>query len=721
MLEWENATPLVVQQARNRDKGRSAGHRKGDGELRPFIVWDGEGAEMSADGTKPQAYCILGNSEGGLIRCKDFKYLTTAECLTFLIAEKVKYPNHIHVGFAIGYDMEMILRNVPFELLMRRARNGSFVYKRWRITTRSRKYFQVTDIQANVSITIYDIWPFWQCSAIKAFNSDPRIGPDDERVKFITSGKSARGTFLFREIDSKVLPYMRVELALYRSLIEHLRDSLRELDLIPAAWYGPSAVVSKVYRRSGLQQYMNRPRSDKTRKRRRGVEPSDRYEYTLPDQVNLAALAAFFGGRFEPFKIGVRDGPTFEYDINSAYPYAMTFLPQLSKGRWAHYDKDELDKLRKTQLEPPNTCRFGFYRIWYNFAEDADATVLAKAIGTMPPHPMAHRETDGRVSFPRECFGWSAYWTAEAIWKTIPSAQFIEAHVWEPDDDFKPFANALCVDVPTMYEQRNQFGRIGRSDLKYVLKITLNSGYGKLAQQVGTGMGDNLPSYHQMEWAAHITDYCRARMWMYARDAWATGSLISIETDAIFTTRPLPRAEKHRDEDALGGLKRVDFQAMAIIQSGVYFTCELDKWTFHCRGLDRDCWTIDDVRQYFSSVDWEATDWPTIMGRTTLFHTANLCGVRFGHPDDFYSRWLRWAEHPKDVAVTAHRFKRYHNPHYCKACKQGIGPHDMMHDLCSKNPDTTMSSMRKHKWLDETTEDEDYVKAMWGRIEVRRV
>lgn len=720
---WDvEVTDESLTNRRTRDRGRiNSGHKRGAGHTRPFCVWDGEGAEMG-DGN-PQAYCILGNSEGGLIRAEDYQYLTTDQCLEFLIAEKEKYPEHIHVGFAIGYDMEMFCRNIPFAELQKKNKNP-IRYKKWRIEVRHRKFIMITDTETKTTIQIYDIFSFWNTSAIKALKADPRIGPNDPRVKFIEAGKNDRGTFQYSEIDTKVLPYMKVELELYRDLISNLRDNLVELDLVPPAWYGPSAIVSMLYRRAGLKKYMARPKGDLYRYRRKkhGLiqKPSSEYSYSIPDSVNRAALAAYSGGRFEQFKVGLHSAKAYEYDINSAYPYAMTFLPQLSEGRWAHYDKDELDKLRKTQRLPPGNAQFGFYKIWYEFENDTEAVILSKATGTLPPHPFSHRAEDGTVSYPREYFGWQAYWTAKEAWSQIPSAIFVEAHVWEPANDFKPFADANCIDINDLYTRRNHYASIGRPDLKYVLKILLNSGYGKLAQQVGTDWGDNLPPFHQMEWAAHITDYCRARMWRYARDAWANGSLIALETDAIITSRPIKSCERHRDDTALGGLKRIDFDGIAYLQSGVYFSLEAGSWTFHCRGLDRNTWNITDIESYFATVDYKEMVWPALRGATTLFYTANLSGVRFGHVVDFYNKWLRWVKVTKDVVISHPRFKRYHNPQFCRACKNGEPPNRTMHDLSSKSPKQMESTTRKAPWLNriDSKSKEQTVVELWRMAEV---
>ncbi len=55
-------------------------------------------------------------------------------------------------------------------------------------------------------------------------------------------------------------------------------------------------------------------------------------DQNLKDEIKLAAQYAYFGGRFETFKIGRYKGPVYSLDINSAYPFAISQLPNLNAG-----------------------------------------------------------------------------------------------------------------------------------------------------------------------------------------------------------------------------------------------------------------------------------------------------------------------------------------------------------------------------------------------------
>lgn len=684
---------------------------------RDFCVWDGEGVD---DGVNPQqAYCLFGNSEGGEL-CSPDSFLTTEQILSFLISEGERLPDHIHTGYAIKYDANMFMRTLPFEVQKRITEKGVGTFEHWRISYRAGKYFRVKDLRTKRNITIWDMLSFWSMKAVDACIQDPKIGPNDPRVKFIAPTKDDRGTFTFADLDNKIRPYFKVELELYKELIVNLRNALEEVDLVPSVWYGPSAVVSDLYKKRGLKKYMNRPVSDATRYRQddRGKPKtaSPAYKYTLPDQVNRAALDSFFGGRFELFSIGVHDGPAFEYDINSAYPDAMRYLPQLSEGRWRFVDLSELRSIRNAGGElPGSTHNFGFYRVFYRFDDDERSKAMFYKTRRYPPHPFAHRAPDSTVSFPQQFMGWVPYWTANAVWINCKNAQYLEAWVWEPANDFKPFASEECVNVPRMFTERNNFGANGRPDLKYVLKITLNSGYGKLAQTVGTGWGDDLPAYHQIEWAAHITDYCRARMWNYATRAYAQGTLVSVETDALFTTAPVEFCDKLCGDD-LGDLKRIDFDGLIYVQSGIYFTKKKgsNDWDFHYRGLDRDAWTAEDITEYYRTLDATQKVWPAIQGINTVFNTNTLAGIRFDNPEKFYDKWLTWEKSSRDVTPSAPRLKRFHIPTLCMACRKGLSPAQSLHNLSSKPPVQLVSASKKAVWLgDKLTEDEKKIHALF--------
>lgn len=63
----------------------------------------------------------------------------------------------------------------------------------------------------------------------------------------------------------------------------------------------------------------------------------------MPLAVTDFAWKSYFGGRFEMLQRGFI-GKAHVYDINSAYPYAITQLPDLTKGDWYRTDECILNK-----------------------------------------------------------------------------------------------------------------------------------------------------------------------------------------------------------------------------------------------------------------------------------------------------------------------------------------------------------------------------------------
>ncbi len=55
-----------------------------------------------------------------------------------------------------------------------------------------------------------------------------------------------------------------------------------------------------------------------------------------PEEFEIAASAAYFGGRAEVSRIGYVPGPIYQYDLNSAYPSAMLDLPCPMHTTWEH-------------------------------------------------------------------------------------------------------------------------------------------------------------------------------------------------------------------------------------------------------------------------------------------------------------------------------------------------------------------------------------------------
>ena len=93
--------------------------------------------------------------------------------------------------------------------------------------------------------------------------------------------------------------------------------------------------------------------------------------------------------------------------------------------------------------------------------------------------------------------------------------------------DVKPFAF-----VPDLYNLRRKWKQL-KIGAEKVLKFTINSFYGKLAQSIG-GSEEHKPPYHNIGWAGYITSEIRAQMFNAIMQA--PDKIISITIDGIYST-----------------------------------------------------------------------------------------------------------------------------------------------------------------------------------------
>jgi len=118
--------------------------------------------------------------------------------------------------------------------------------------------------------------------------------------------------------------------------------------------------------------------------------------------------------------------------------------------------------------------------------------------------------------------------------------------------------------VPDVYAQRLSLGKTARGR---VLKLALNSLYGKMAQSIGTAPYAN-PIY-----AGLITAYTRAKLADACHYPTEKGcvcdSVLMLATDAVFTLAENPHLAVSK---ALGAWDLATHDSMFIVQPGLYFT-----------------------------------------------------------------------------------------------------------------------------------------------------
>lgn len=335
--------------------------------------------------------------------------------------------------------------------------------------------------------------------------------------------KDKRGAFTGDDAERE---YNRVECVFMAELLGKVRDACSAAGIRPRNWEGAGKLAEAMLTQRKMPKV--------ARAEGRHMYPQ-KGDITLPDDVSDIADWAYYGGRFEATRTGIISDKVYDYDINSAYPHAMRSLPCLldGHGTWTH---------DSTRLTPNSVCRV-------SWSPTGDAF--------LGPFPI--RTKHGQLTFPLSNLDDTSEWY---WWSEVSAA--LDSGLFHVDihESFTWVQTCPCPPpygwVEDVYLQRLE---LGSSDKGMVLKLAINSLYGKTAQMKGQA------PYLNKVYAGMITALCRS---MIFRAATAVGqrNVLMIATDGIFTTVPMPRTLTGRkvlgewDETVAGGI--------CIAQPGIY-------------------------------------------------------------------------------------------------------------------------------------------------------
>lgn len=510
---------LLVEQSFNTTPTKS-------GERKEFIAWDGEGYQVGEGEAQP--FVLWGNSKGEKI-IGPSSGLHTKECFDLLLFSRQIHGDAIHIIYAGTYDTNQILRDLSWRKLDEIHCYNVCNWRGYRIEWFPGKWLKIKRYKDQLSVRLFDVFSFFQSSFLDACKK--YLGENDPEYGRIQAGKDARDSFAFDQLEGFILPYWEGELRLLIRMANTLRQDLENAGIFLASWHGPGAVANEIFKRYNIRKVIDQ---------------------RTPERVNDAAQYAYSAGRFEQFLCGQYRGTIYEYDINSAYPAAITRLPNLQKGYWEHVKRFEHGT-------------FGVWNIDYDGRLDIRNLYIE-------PQPLFRRSRNGAISYPSRIQGW--YWTPEAT--LIDPACINEGWIFrEYDQSDRPFTF-----VRDIYQLRLEAKDEG---FKRALKLALNSEYGKFAQRVGSRNG-RLPTWHQLEWAGYITSHTRAQIYNAIALTGHMRNVISVETDAIFSTEALTLPVGNQ----LGEWKETKHDSICYLQSGLYFVETNGVVTAKYRGLDKD-------------------------------------------------------------------------------------------------------------------------------------
>lgn len=525
-----------------------------------FVAFDGEGSDGK--------YQLLAASVGEPIVAEEG--LSTEQCFSFfakLLLDGTVSRTDAFVGFGLGYDFEMMLRDIPDEDYRLLAKGRRVRYGPFKVNYVERKFLDV-GFEAKGQYWSYrlnDIYPYFQQSFIKACGAYGIELPD-----VVYEGKRNRSNFSFDNIE-QIITYNAAELEAMVKLASALRDDfVKAFDRVAVSprlgkrdWYGPGAQAGAIMRTIKYHDELaldNEQRDRITRAVTKFYRTDEFYRDFVSEKLHQYAVyllmvdpfaAAYFGGRIEASLQGKLEAPLYDYDLISAYPYAMTCLPVI-RGK-------KVRKIRK--LDPKE--RVGMYLIEWKLAEAGYEALSRGKQQAYGPLPM-RSPRDGNVYFPvTSGLGW--YLSPEVYsLEQSPRINYriLDAYVFDGTEGYgrgtRKGDSHLAQFVELMGRVRAQAKAEG-DPAHRGLKLLMNSLYGKTLQKVGSR------TYFNAFVAAWITSVTRARIYDLIRDT-TPGQVVSVMTDGVLSRVPLPAVLGNE----LGQWERTTYERGYQFAPGIY-------------------------------------------------------------------------------------------------------------------------------------------------------
>ena len=421
-----------------------------------------------------------------LIADSDGKFLdniTPENIINFLFS--AKYQNTWNFFFNLNYDAEVILKLLGTELYKyKQTHNLNFTFKNYKIRYIPSKSLSIT--KGHHSTVFFDIAQFYKESLLSAYENN--IGKIDDNYKEIKKQRAVFSKSFYKDNKNKVRNYCIQDCKYTKELSEHFVNLFNNaFDFMPKRWLSSGYLAEKVIINHGIKfPYFNE----------------------TPFKIQQFAKWSYFGGRFEILKRG-HIGTAYLYDINSAYPFAMTKIPDLLDGKWIN---------SKTINQ---NAEIGFFKIHADIPDFEMIPCFPFRKNNMIIFPSGKFDTFCTLSELKVCD--PKFYKVIDAWQFIPNKETL-GDIKYP---FKKF-------IEKLYRKRMRLKR-QNDPMQLPIKIILNSMYGKTGQVYRNRIG-NL--YNPVIFS-FITGTARAMLYNFAKENKLENELVSFATDSICTTRKI--------------------------------------------------------------------------------------------------------------------------------------------------------------------------------------
>lgn len=406
----------------------------------------------------------------------------------------------------LGYDAICIMKLLPKHILNSYNRNTKklkFKHTGFEINYIPNK--QLTLRKGKHSVSLYDIAQYYdRKTLVKSFEENFNEKLSKEYLKTKDSRDIFTLSYYLRH-KKQIREYCKMDCILTKRLAEKWLQTFHDaFDFYPRNWVSSGYLAEKVL----INNDVFVPRFNE-----------------VPYSVQDLAWSSFYGGRFELIKRGFI-GKCFLYDVNSAYPYALTHLPDITDGRWITTNK----------IHPKS--KVGFFHI------------IADIDNTVKVCPFPFRNKNKTIIYPSGKF--ETYVTLHELltvrgdsrinYEILESCQFIPNK--NCNYPFKDF-------IAKMYDKRLELKKQNNPQ-QQALKLILNSMYGKTAQTTNNRFGNLFNPVI----ASYVTGFARAQLYKFVRDNNLENYVVAFATDSIAVQKEIPNLNSEK----LGEMK-LDKQA----------------------------------------------------------------------------------------------------------------------------------------------------------------
>ncbi len=461
-------------------------------------------------------YCrLLCDSEGRHLYIEDLKKQGIKDILNFLTNKK--YRNSINFFYNVRYDFQSLIKYLNPKQLFDLYHNGvvgiDYNGYEMEVSYIPKKSFQIRYRKRNYMF--FDISQFFNYGTLDEVSYKylhlKKTGKDLD-IELVGSSESYWGKHY-----NEILEYCINDAKLTKLLGEWYLKIMQKLPLnIRSRYWFSSAYLAEYWLRNNC------------------FIPTLK---NIPEEVIYYAYQSYHGGRFEVLSRGSL-GYCYHYDINSAYPYHISQLLDISNGKWVKKDY------------VPDGVDYGFIKGIYIGNED---NIIEPV-----------------MVYDKHALGVFPHFTGETIItldeynliKKFDLGEFkiIDGWFFYSNTPLNPFYK-----IKKLYEYRNILKK-EKNDLELGIKVIINSVYGKFFEKRKSGMTGEwfTGKLFNPIYASIITSRTRCQIFELAYDN--VNKVVSFATDSIITTKKI----KVKESDELGGWKMDREGECVVIGSGVY-------------------------------------------------------------------------------------------------------------------------------------------------------